>query len=100
MALLTAKAKSKAKEILAPLFAIALPDPLDKNDLPNPVPNTYWTRPSEYDVDPITVYHNNDEFPVESEKTAVHAVLLLQQQPEIALAEAIKIAVRSKSYRP
>lgn len=102
----------KAKEILAPLFDLALPDPwrpafhsaYDGHDCPEQ--KTYWSYeeaneyPTYHPQACYTVVHNGEDFPVESEKTAVYAVLLLQQKPEMPLVEAVKSAIRSSSYRP
>jgi hypothetical protein len=103
----------QAKYWLAPLFEKALPDPYvetgtyDKQGRyeKDPAPQTYWTRPepgySSY-LDPQCLYvcHLDQKFPVESEKTAVHAVLLLRQHPEMDLIDALRIAIESSEYRP
>lgn len=94
----------KAKAWLKPLFDVALPDPLpSKDDVDDDFqyPETYWTRPrNNCSHEAMMVFHRGESFPVESEKTAVHAILLLKDNSEMDLVEAIKSAIKAKSYRP
>lgn len=105
----------RAKLLLAPMFAKALPDAVtlayesDGKTLQFELPETYWSSPGDYSLDYedgylpkdyIAVHHHGEEFPVESEKTAVHTVLLLRQHPEMLLVDAVKSAICSKNYRP
>ena len=101
----------RAKALLAPLFESALPDPLQPNlriydpetgeEKPYQYPVTYWTRTTDWN-DEITMFvcHDKEKFPVESEKTAVHAVLLLRQHPDMLLVDAVKTAILSSNYQP
>lgn len=94
----------QAKKWLHSLFEKVLPDPSFFTD-DERHEETYWTQPdqrarsSERDACRYVV-HRGEKFPVESERAAVHAVLFLQQQPEMPLIEAIKAAIESDSYRP
>lgn len=93
----------KVQEWLAQLLQKAMPDPVPLDWHYNPptgydIPETYWTDKAE--CGQYAVFHRGDSFPVESEKTAVHAVLLLRENPEMDLVEAVKSAIKAKSYRP
>ena len=48
----------------------------------------------------IHVVHRGERFPIESERAAIYAVLLLRQQPELPLIDAIQSAICAQSYRP
>lgn len=102
---------ARAKEILQPLFAIALPDPWQEPYWPEdrekfPEPETCYIKKTGMDAwkedfaEHYVVVHRGERFPVESEHAAVHAVLLLQRTPEMSLIDAVKAAVVSTSYRP
>ncbi|HXH26986.1 MAG TPA: hypothetical protein VNG90_03745 [Candidatus Acidoferrum sp.] len=90
-----------ANEILAPLFAKASPDPWEKGrerGHEKPRPETYWA--SDRYGDSMEVVHRGEKFPVETEMTAVYAVLLLRSQPNLSLTEAVKAAINAGTYRP
>ena len=89
----------KAKELLAVLFAKALPDYIDANDEGDRT-TTYWTMEHTWEDSIPTVAHKGETFPVETERAAVHAVLLLQRSPDLALLEAVKAAIKARGYRP
>jgi hypothetical protein len=100
----------RAKVLLAPLFTRALPDPVRRWDDGNildvdaeTLPETYWSQlhPDAFTDDmALYIHHHGEEFPVESERVAVHAVLLLRNNPEMSLIEAVKTAICSQQYRP
>lgn len=100
---------AQVKQYLKPLFDLALPDAFVQYDDNQNAPTTYWVqKDGEWDVDPKGegyerkirfVHHNGDTFPVESEKTAVHAVLLLRKYPDMSLFDAIHIAIISGQTR-
>jgi hypothetical protein len=80
----------KAEAYLKPLFDIALPDPWYDNDRERPT--SFWMP-----MDGVpTIYHNNEEFPIETERTAARVVVLLRQQPETSLLDAIKTTIATR----
>ena len=90
----------KARQWLAPLLALnPYPDPYVDGYFPAELPVVYWYKGREND-DPMFVVQGDQKFPVESEKTAVHAVYLLRAHPEMLLVEAVQAAVISPYYRP
>ena len=87
------------QRILEPLSASALPDPR-KLWYPD-LPEIFWSRSVDPMVEaPFAVHLGGDTFPVETEKTATHAVMLLQRDRSLSLVEAIRHATNAKTYRP
>lgn len=106
---------ARAKEVLTPLFTVALPDPYCLENLsPEELPETYWTRrevnevirQDEHNLFSVghfqlyEVVHRGEHFPVETERAAVHMTLALQANPKLPMIDALKSANRSRSYRP
>ncbi len=94
------KLKDKAADSLIPLINIALLDPYTAprhHDIEGAeVPTTYFSKEYGY----YEVIHEDESFPVESERVAVHASLLLQSKPDMELVDAVKEAIMSSFYRP
>jgi hypothetical protein len=101
------------KAILAPLFANALPDPIDPIELLDSadhsvleaklkeLPETFWSSPRiSWQDTPRRVFHKGEKFLVESERVAVYMVLKLRQEPNLTLIEAYNEAMCTSSYRP
>ncbi len=92
----------RVKEWFAPFFALADPDPITTEyvrsesrtkwdgSAGDPLPETYWHKRSlQPQYFPIFVCHKGEEFPVESEKTALAVMRLLKERPEASLMDAV-----------
>lgn len=112
-----APAIAQARALLAPLFEIALPDPvrvpeLGYEDESIIYPETYWTRRCATEVVDdgrrsygssfmlYEVVHHDECIAVETERVATWLTLALRKDPDRDILEAIDAANRSRQYRP
>jgi hypothetical protein len=105
--------RDQVKVALKTLFDLALPDPYDDSELSESYmgylsedrkvrPATYWSRQDNFHFPRgymMEVVHNSERLYVESEKTAVHAVLLLREYPDMAISDAVQVAIHESQYR-
>lgn len=106
-----------AKEVLSSYDKLALPDhrdipPYGRKEEDIIWHDAYYKREKvgwnmflDKEESIYQVYKNNNgtirqSFPVESEMTAIHATLLLRQNPELDIVEAVRTAILDGGYRP